>query len=318
MNQDRILDTVIQKIASGEKENILQALRQIQKHQLEGALDFVKKLLTHDDIIIRISAVKTYGESKLPYVVDELVQMLDTEGNQDVRATIALVLGNSEGKSVISVLANLLQDNNPRVRANAVEAISNFGDECNVPLIIPLLNDPNNRVKANAATALWKFGGLRMVHEMKDMLKGHEDKWSRSSAAYALGEMGGIHVVPALLDALNDPMPEVRRNVIKALGKIGDASIKYNLIPFLKDEDVLIRVCTVEALNRLNDQNVIPILLDMLEIETAPEVLEKIKHGILKHKEVVIQAKFTHILTALLRHPRDLTRKVAMEILSRI
>lgn len=49
-----------------------------------------------------------------------------------------------------------------------------------------------------------------------------KDVFARVDAAFSLGKMRDRGAVPALIGALNDPEPMVRRSVIDALGEIGD------------------------------------------------------------------------------------------------
>jgi HEAT repeat protein len=59
----------------------------------------------------------------------------------------------------------------------------------------------------------------------------HPDKWMRASAAFALGELKDSRFFPILLQAIRDPEPDVRRNVVKALSKIAPA---YTVAPYIR------------------------------------------------------------------------------------
>jgi HEAT repeat protein len=81
-----------------------------------------------------------------------------------------------------------------------------------------------------------------------DLLKSSPNADQRAKAASELGKQGEPSVVPALMAALNDPSPKVRRAVVVALAKIRSGDSLEGLISASHDTDPQVRVVAVDAL----------------------------------------------------------------------
>ena len=93
-------------------------------------------------------------------------------------------------------------------------------DDGTVRRLIDALKDPDFEVRQNLGAALAKTGP-RVVPLLREALK---DKLveRRSGAAYALGLLGDTArpALPELLDALNDPDTDVRRQASYAIARV--------------------------------------------------------------------------------------------------
>ena len=76
---------------------------------------------------------------------------------------------------------------------------------------------------------------------------GHSDT-IRVKAARDLGKAGDITTIPALVGALSDPSPKVRREVVLALGQFHQADALAALEQATKDMDDDVRVTAVQCL----------------------------------------------------------------------
>jgi HEAT repeat protein len=81
----------------------------------------------------------------------------------------------------------------------------------------------------------------------------HPDSEARRAAAYALISCKDPRAVPALLDAVNDPDPEVGLLATKALRHTCDASCEPSLRAVLASGNCASRVAVVWALDALTD-----------------------------------------------------------------
>lgn len=113
-----------------------------------------------------------------------------------------------------------------------------------------------------------------------------EDEYVRSSAVFALGEIGPQPgVVPALLEALGDEDGFVRGTAAEALGKIGpEEGVVSALMQAVGDEDAYVRQTAVLALKRIGSgaAAAVPALIQALQDKSdrvrgyAAEALEAI------------------------------------------
>ena len=74
----------------------------------------------------------------------------------------------------------------------------------------------------------------------------------RRAAATLLGKSGNLSAIGPLIEALSDPHPGVRSDIVQALGRLRDSSAIPGLIASLKDADTLCS-CRCYRCNR-NDQ----------------------------------------------------------------
>ena len=74
----------------------------------------------------------------------------------------------------------------------------------------------------------------------------------------------GTAVVPAVLDALNDPSPRLRKNAAEGLGLIGDRNTVPALIEAVKDREWYVVIAAAKALGQIKDSRATKPLLEVL------------------------------------------------------
>jgi HEAT repeat protein len=94
-----------------------------------------------------------------------------------------------------------------------------------------------------------------------------EHRWVRAAACEALGKIGDPQAIPPLLQALQDEDWEVRKAAYEALGAIGDPQAIPPLLQALKDEAWGVLEAACEALGKIGDPQAIPPLLQALKDE---------------------------------------------------
>jgi HEAT repeat protein len=95
----------------------------------------------------------------------------------------------------------------------------------------------------------------------------------RREAARALGAIGDARAVPALIQALQDPASNLVLEAADALGAIGSPDATDALLPLLHAERIEARIAAAQALRRIADPRALPALFQRLE--HAPEPLEQ-------------------------------------------
>ncbi len=122
-----------------------------------------------------------------------------------------------------------LQDPDVRVRRRAACALGQFGDNRAVEPLVAALLDPGMEVAWCAIRSLGALRDRRALAAIITVLRTNSDIYCRQAAAAALGQFEGPEASRALLNALKDPSPFVRRDVAKALGRIGDSHAVLSL-----------------------------------------------------------------------------------------
>ncbi|MDP7420309.1 MAG: HEAT repeat domain-containing protein [bacterium] len=275
------IQRLIDDCHSNDPERALPAMNRlsdIKDLQALGPLVFL--LLANDKMEVRRDAVWALGKINVPEILRPITDLIVQEKDPDVLAKMIWVVGKMGDEGMLQFIEPHLKDENPRVRSDAVEALERLGGEKVVDRLTPYLQDDHHRVKTTTAMVLAKYGGLRMISILKDMLLEEERVWHRAAAAFALGQISGIHVVEPLMEALTDESPEVVRNVVKALGKTGETSFIPDLILYLDNENATIRANTTQALGELNDGRAVDPLMKAMLKDADEKVREKAQQAL--------------------------------------
>ena len=143
----------------------------------------------------------------------------------------------------------------------------NFIDMTSPPIAehIARLNDKNEEVRRANVDSLIKIG-IPAVRALVEALT-VTDSSVRWRAAYILGKIGDVSVVPALVELLKDERPNIRLCAVAALRKFGIPAIPV-LIETLADTDITVRSDAALGLVRIGD-SAIPALLDTMRSPDA-------------------------------------------------
>ena len=158
--------------------------------------------------------------------VASLVEMLQ-DASPNVRAHAAHALGviGSPATSAVPALANLLKDADETVRRQAIRAIMTIhpGPKVTVPLAVKLLEeDADPGVRMRVLTAISEVGAKAVPGLIEALKNDKAAYW----ACLVLRDIGPAakDAVPALTEKLQDPHPEIRREVILTLAAMDDAA----------------------------------------------------------------------------------------------
>lgn len=92
----------------------------------------------------------------------------------------------------------------------------------------------------------------------------------RRAAAHALGEIGDPRAVPALLQILKDPASDLIVEACEALGRIESPEALPDLMALLHSERIEVRMAVIEALRQMGDLRALPALLERLRVAPGP------------------------------------------------
>jgi len=185
------------------------------------------------------------------------------------RARAALAMGRIQSPAYADALVEATRDGDKSVRLAALFALGQLGlvQEASVPGgaidgLLPFLDDEDPDLVAMAVEALGKLAGARVPSAVVPLL-GHAAPAVRSAAALALfrcrfaplwrGEVEEPPPLPdaaveALITALDDTDPAVRRDVVYAFSRYGQAEAAVPLGRFLTDEDEWVRLFAGRAI----------------------------------------------------------------------
>lgn len=142
-------------------------------------------------------------------------------------------------------------DNDAEVRRAAVGALGFAADDGVVPALLAALTDDDWQTREEAAVVLAK---LRLPGAADGLVAAlvTDLYWQvRLKAAAALGGLRERRAVPALLGALDHPIPNLRKEAATALGAIGDPAAAPALSTLSADPDIEVRKAAARALEAL-------------------------------------------------------------------
>lgn len=273
--------TLAQSIPPGLHARIIQLE---DERNLNG--DELAKLLKHASPKVRERAALAIGRIGDKRGTAALIELLQSEKDEQVRAMTAFALGEMEDASAVPALLAFLEPGKFPifVRARPVEAL---GKIASVPSNIELLGKttieqvsdrlieqlPNPEFTLTAdkkptasltITALMRVRPAAAVEPLTRQLKS-TDADIRAQAANALARIRQpiAAAVPALLEVMNDSDHNVRANAARALGVSKDKRAVEPLLKLLGDKNEQVQVSAIRALAAIGDKRALEPLLDL-------------------------------------------------------
>ncbi|BBL67972.1 HEAT repeat domain-containing protein [Methanoculleus chikugoensis] len=256
----------------------------------EAAVEPLMDALNDTDRFVRLVAARNLGNIGDARAIEALSGSLKSERDSAVRAAVAEALGYMGSREAIEPLTLALQDRDEAVKVAAARSLGYIGDLRALEPLIGALSDVDDRVRYAALEAL-KDPGDTMRRHLIDALRSGDETF-RAGVAEALeaggwrpetGEERTIHLMargrwadverlgadalPVLVEALSDPLIEVRTNAVRAIDRIGGEDAVAPLIQALRDDALAVRKRAEWALIQMGEA-VLP-ALDLAESEEA-------------------------------------------------
>jgi HEAT repeat protein len=158
-----------------------------------------------------------------------------------VRATALRALARADALQV-EVLVTCAGDRDPSVRGSAAEVIASRAEAELDDVVLELLADTDSAVIEVAA---WAAGEREradqsVVERLAELTVDHDDALVREAAVAALGAIGDVRGLPAILSATNDKAT-VRRRAVLALAPFDGPDVRAALERALEDRDWQVR-----------------------------------------------------------------------------
>ncbi|GAB3003750.1 nSTAND1 domain-containing NTPase [Saccharothrix stipae] len=243
---------LVDRARDPEPEVRLTALGALRQLNHAHAVPAFASALRDDDERVRSLAVGALTAMDFPEAVAVLTEAT-SDDDLDVRWRAVGALG-AFGDAAVGPLLLSAGDADARVRAGASAALEAIGATYPDPLV-DALRDPDPRLRAAAAEVLAEVNATTgLVRALGD-----DDVDVRWRAAEVLAARGGDpRAVPALLAALTDDHPAVRRAAARALG--GHAAATTGLVAALADVDAEVAEQAARSLARIGEPAVDPLI----------------------------------------------------------
>jgi len=184
--------------------------------------------------------------------IRNLIQVLLTNPDPDVRRAAAEELGKYEDRNILGVLSIALKDENKGVIDAVARALINIGGVDAARAIVHHIEDENIATRNLAAKLLVNLG-TSSIHAIIPYLQ-DSNKDTRKMAVDILGEIRSKESIYYLLPLLHDPDPNVITSTLEAFGNIGSNKViesiceTFEKYPFAK-------LMAIEALGKIGGNN---------------------------------------------------------------
>jgi len=194
------------------------------------------------------------------------------------RTTIAPVL---EDQSIVGVLvtiedvtariererelAELLNSSDPETRLSAAEALARADEIENELNLVGAIGDTDWRVRQSAVQGLAKRSAPKAIQALLQLLKEDHNNLAVLNSALQVLSMVEVETLPALIEFLNDPDPDLRIQAALALGEQRDPAAVPALMTALSDENINVRFHAIESLGKLGSVDAVEPLMRIAE-----------------------------------------------------
>ncbi|MCU0452441.1 MAG: HEAT repeat domain-containing protein [Bacteroidetes bacterium] len=164
-------------------------------------------------------------------------------------SAVATATMNDEQRSLFSLV---LTAPDPDARRQAAEALAEAGGPHAEMALVAALEDPNKGVRDAAARSLLRIGGPSVARALAPSIASR-NIGTRNLASSLLMRLGQVAQAP-LLPFVKDPNKDVRKFAIDILGEIMSTEATPWLVEALDDPDPNVVVSSLEAMGKIGDR----------------------------------------------------------------
>ncbi len=265
------LKKLSQKLAEGDEETRLAAIKKLEKIQNETSIPLLASLINDPSRKVRLKAVLALETIGGANVLQPLLSFL-YDSDHDVRMWTSDALGHHPQAGPL--LLNLLGDkqNSSQIRSLAAWGLhmQDFSEEI-FSALLTAVQDEAADVRELAIDGLGHIGDARAVMSIISALN-DIDSDVRYTSIHSLASFYDMRAVEPLLALLNDVDVIIREYAVMVLEYFEDPRIEAPLIQCLLDENAHVRKAAVLSLRSVGHDNALIALRKLLESSNDSEL----------------------------------------------
>ena len=271
--------------------------------------DAVMPLLKHPDWQLRQLAVQHYARTPSPRAISGLEEAMGAP-EQEIRIEALRALGLIHDSAVVPILGRMLDDPDESLRITAIELLRGRNDPASVDLMLKALaSHVSVGVRHHAAAKFEAQPNPAAIGPLALAAK-HEDDTLRTVAVRALGKLPEPAATAAIVEALNDPVPEVRMTAATMLVTRRDDASEAAMIAALHSHgDVEVRRLAATRFQNIPAPKAVPALAEAMK-NVDDQLRQQAVQALQK-----MPAEAIDPLIAALEDPSDSVRHVALAAL---
>lgn len=241
------LQHIWQQLSATRRLAVLEDLEMLAESNTVMDFDSVNEMaLTDEDARVRVIAIRGLWATEQPALIGQLVQILQTDKDMDVRAQAAAGLGRFVYLGEVGEVSAAAQQ------------------EAEAALLEVLHGDEDPLIQRRALESM----GFSSRHEVAELIEnafdGGEEEWV-SSALFAMGRSADERWGPQVMQSLADPNMEISREAAKAAGELELSEARPGLFDLLQDEESEVRLAAAWALSQIGGNGIADALEEMIE-----------------------------------------------------
>lgn len=242
---------------------------------LAAWVDLSIQALIAGDFQIRWDIAKVFPRFGTAAIAPLIELLQDEELDLDVRWFAARILAEFDHPDSIRALVDLLQTNEDEdLKAMAAEALAQMGSS-SISVLASLLTQPQTQLLA--VQALARIRRSEVIEPLLGVVQS-PDATVRAAAVEALSSFHDDRITAVLLGHLSDPATAVRREAIMGLSRRRDLLETVDLVEQLRPclWDINLEVCrqAAIALGRLGTDAAVDLLAHLLRSPNTPALLQ--------------------------------------------
>ena len=222
------------KVSLERRQKFVDGLVELAEDNTE--LDFIgvfKVCLRDSHDVVREKAIVGLWEFEDRSLITLLVDLLNSDGSNRVRASAATALGKFAS---LAQDRKILSKDGEQVKTSLMKALSDRDEYTEV------------RRRALEAVAAYNTGDVHEYVQWAYRADSHELK---CSSLYAMGRTGDNRWMPMLLKEMHSPIPALRYEAATACGELDDEESAPHLVPLLEDEDLQVQLAAIGSLGKI-------------------------------------------------------------------
>lgn len=198
--------------------------------------------------------------------LEQHLHVMATTGRTGTRIRALSLLGFFEDDASLAVLLAEAGDREMYVQIAALRSLAQRGATAHIDAIADALGHSDQSNTQLLHDILQRFGPAA-IPALVRLASSAAKTEVRVAAIMALGSIGDIGAVPALITLAGDASPDVRAQALAALGRVGDLRAADTATACLKDDDAGVRAQAIQALGAFQMIKVLPDLSARLNDE---------------------------------------------------
>jgi len=211
-----------------------------------------------------------------PAAVSDLIEAFEDRRN-NARIDIARILGKIGDNRAVPPLLNAIWENDKELRKWVASSLGQIKDPSAVPHLVRVLGNPEASLDLRSRVivtgeldlqllvlgALGEIGHVSAVPAIVPWLKANDED-VRIRAAKALGMIGDPSAIPALIEVLKGDDLKLHSTAAEAMGSIGGEEAVIALTEAMSTKDINLRMRIVSALGETRSRSAGSVLLDLV------------------------------------------------------